>query len=100
MDDAAAGGHPLRATGFEQADIADTVLVAQATIHHDRHGLETAVRMIREAADVTARGVAAEGAEHEERIEALLQRLRQHARHPDTIAIGRGLATHDSFDLS
>ena len=98
MDDAAPGGHPLHAAGLEQADVADAVAMAHAALEHDRHGLEAAVRMVGKAADVVARGVAAEGVEHQERIEPLLQRLRQHARQLDAVAVGGGLAADDALD--
>ena len=87
VDDAAPGGHPLHAAGLEQADVADAVAVPHAALEHDRHGLEAAVRVVGKAADVVARGVAAERVEHQERIEALLQRLGQDARQLDAGAV-------------
>ena len=92
------GGHPLHAARLEQADVADAVAVAHAALEHDRHGLEAAVRMVGKAADVVARRVAAEGVEHQERVEALLQRLGQDARQLDAVAVGGGLAADDALD--
>ena len=100
VDDAAPGGHPLHAAGLEQADVADAVAVAHAPVEHDRHGLEAAVRVVGKAADVVARGIAAEGVEHQERIEAALQRLRQHARQLDAGAVGGRLAADDALDAA
>ena len=100
MDDAAPGGHPLHAARLEQADVADAVAMAHAALQHDRHGLEAAVRVVREAADVVARRIAAERVEHQERIEAALQRLRQHARQLDAVAVGGRLAAHDALDAA
>ena len=97
VDDAAAGGHPLDAAGLEQADVADAVAVAHAPLEHDRHRLEAAVRMIGKAADVVARRIAAERIEHQERIEPLLQGLRQHADELDAVAVRGGLAAHDAL---
>jgi hypothetical protein len=88
----------LDAAGLEQADVADAVAMAHPALEHDRHGLEAAVRMVGEAADVVARRVAAEGIEHQERIEALLQRLGEHAGQLDAVAVGRGLAANDALD--
>ena len=87
VDDAAAGRHPLHAAGFGQADVARAVSVAHPALEHDRHRLEAAVRMAREAADAVARGVAAEGVEPRERVEAPVQRLGQHAGELDAVAV-------------
>ena len=75
VDDAAPGGHPLHAAGLQQAGVAHAVVVAHATRLHDGDRLEAAVRVVGEAADVVAGRVAAEGIEHQEGIEPLLQRL-------------------------
>ena len=100
MDDAAAGGHPLHAARLEQADVADAVAVAHAALEHDRHGLEAAVRMVGKAADVVGRGIAAEGVEHQERVEPALQRLGQDAGQADAGAVGGRLAADGALDAA
>ena len=100
MDDAAAGGHPLHAARLEQADVADAVAMPHAALEHDRHGLEAAVRMVGKAADVVGRGIAAEGVEHQERIEPALQRLGQDAGQADAGAIGGRLAADGALDAA
>ena len=100
VDDAAAGGHPLHAARLEQADVADAVAVAHAALEHDRHGLEAAVRMVGKAADVVGRGIAAEGVEHQERVEPALQRLGQDAGQADAVAVGGRLAADDALDAA
>ncbi len=74
--------------------------MAHAALEHDRDGLEAAVRVVGKAADVVARGVAAEGVEHQEGIEPLLQRLGQDARQLDAVAVGSGLAANDALDAA
>jgi hypothetical protein len=98
VHDAAPRRHPLHAARLQQADVADAVVVAHAAGEHDRHRLEAAVRMVREAAHVVARRVAAERVEHEERVEAALQGLGQHAGQAHARAVGRGLAAHQALD--
>src|SRR6185437_1458712 len=100
VDDAAPGGHPLDAARLQQADVADAVVVAHAAFLHDRHRLETAVRVIRKAADVVDRLVAAEGVEHQEGVEALLQALREDPSELDAVAVGRRLATDEALDAA
>jgi hypothetical protein len=100
MDDAAARGHPLHAARLEQADVADAVAMAHPALEHDRHGLEAAVRMVGKAADVVVGRIAAEGVEHQERVEPALQRLRQDAGQADARAVGRGLAADDALDAA
>jgi uncharacterized ferritin-like protein (DUF455 family) len=79
VDHAAPGRHPLHAAVRDQAFVAGTVAVAHAPLDHVGNGLEAAVRVLREACDIVARLVAAEGVEHQERVEAALQGLGQHA---------------------
>jgi hypothetical protein len=52
-----------------QAFVAGAVAVAHAALEHVGHGLEAAVRVVGEAADVVARVVGAEGVEHQEGVE-------------------------------
>jgi hypothetical protein len=73
VDDAAAGGHPLHAAVFQQAFVAGAVAVAHAAGEHVGDGLEAAVRVVGEAADVVAGLVGAEGVEHQEGVEPALQ---------------------------
>ena len=61
--------------------------MAHAAFLHDRHGLEAAVRMVGKAPDVVGRRVAAEGVEHQEGVQALLERLREDPRQLHAIAI-------------
>ena len=49
MQDARAGGHPLRGAVLNDAPTADGVLVQEGALHHVGHCLETAVRMPRGA---------------------------------------------------
>ncbi len=100
MHDAAAGRHPLHAAGLQQALVAGVVAVAHAARDHVRHRLEAAVRMIGEAGQIVIRVIAAEGIEHQERIEPALQRLGQHAREPDARAVRGGVAGDDAFDAA
>ena len=86
--------------GLEQADVADAVAMAHAALEHDRHGLEAAVRMVGKAADVVGRGIAAEGVEHQERVEPALQRLRQDAGQADAVAVGGRLAADGALDAA
>ena len=87
VHEASAGSHPLHAAVLQQAFVAGVVAVAHAPGNHVGHGFEAPMRVIREAAQVIARVVAAEGVEHEIRIEPLLQRLMQHAGQLDAVAI-------------
>ena len=74
--------------------------MAHATGEHDGHGLEAAVRMVGKAADVVGRGIAAEGVEHQERIEPALQRLGQDAGQADAGAVGSRLAADGALDVA
>ena len=65
---------------------------------HVGHGLEAAVRVVGETGDVVVGSVAAEGIEHQERVEPALQVLRQHARQLDAGAVAGGLAGDQAFD--
>ena len=58
------------------------------------------MRVIGKAADVVARGVAAEGVEHQEGVEPALQVLRQHAHELDARAVAGGLAGDQAFDAA
>ena len=64
--------------------------MAHAAGEHVGDSLEAAVRVVREAADVVLRLVAAEGIEHQEGIEATLQILCQHTRQLDAVAVAVG----------
>ena len=57
-------------------------------------------QMIRESGDVVVRVVAAEGIEHQERVEAALQVLRQHPGELHPCAIRGRLAGDQSFDAA
>ncbi len=71
VNDAAAGGHPLRAAGDDLAAVAHVVLVAHAALEQVGERLEAPVRMGRKAGNVVVRVVGADLVEHEKRIEAL-----------------------------
>ena len=58
------------------------------------------MRMARKAADVVAGVVAAEGIEHQVGVETLLQRLVQHARELDAVAVAGGDARDDLVDAT
>ncbi|MNN23309.1 hypothetical protein D3C81_1367020 [compost metagenome] len=93
---AGAGHHPLGAAVLQQPFVAGAVAMAHAASQHVGDGLETAVRVIGEAADVVILAVGAEGIEHQERVQPALQVLRQHAGQLDAGAVGRGDAPHDA----
>ena len=69
-------------------------------LEHDRHGLEAAKRVVGETAGVGGRGIAAEGVEHEQRVESLLQRQGQDVRKFHAVAIGSRLTANDAFDAA
>ena len=69
MDHAARGGHPLHAARAKIADVAEMIAMLHAAIEHVGHGLETAMRMRREARNVVAGIIGAELVEHQERIQ-------------------------------
>ena len=71
--------------------MAGRIAVAHAPGDHVGHGLEAAVRVVGKAADVVARVVGAEGVEHQERVEPVLQVVGQHAGQLDAGAVVRGL---------
>ena len=95
-----AGGHPLHATVFQQAFVAGAVAVEHAARDHVGDGLEAAVRVVREAGDVVVGPVAAEGVEHQERVQPALQVLRQHAGELDARTVGGGYARHQPLDAA
>ncbi|MNT06635.1 hypothetical protein D3C72_1413120 [compost metagenome] len=96
VDHACACHHPLRAAVLQQPLVAGAVAMAHAASQHVGDGLEAAVRVIGEAADVVILAVGAEGIEHQERVQPALQVLRQHAGQLDAGAVGRGDAPHDA----
>jgi hypothetical protein len=98
MDQTAARGHPLDAAGLDQTFVARAVAMQHAPGDHIGHGLEAAVRVIRKAGDIVVRIVAAEGIEHQEGIEPLLQRLGQHPDQVDAGTVGGRLADDQSLD--
>ena len=98
MNHAATGRHPLHATAFQQSFMTGIVAVAHAPGDHVGHCLEAPVRMVGEAGDVVVGRVAAEGVEHQEGIESVLQGLRQHTRQLDAGAVGRGVADDQLLD--
>jgi hypothetical protein len=100
VHDAAPGGHPLQAAGLEQADVAHSVVVAHAPGQHVGDGLEAAVGMVGEPANVVVRPVGAEGVEHQEGIEPAPQGRRQHPGEFDPGAVGGGLALHLLLDTA
>ncbi len=92
VDHPARGGHPLHATGLQQADVAHVVFVAHASFEHVGDGLEAAVRVRREAGDVVVRIVGAEFVEHQEGVEALDTGAADHSVQAHTGAVGCRLA--------
>ena len=54
MDDAFAGGEPLNISAAEARSCAKRVGVIDVSLAHDRHGLESAVRVLRESGDHAA----------------------------------------------
>ena len=86
-----AGRHPLHAAILQQAFMAGAVAMPHAPGDHVGDGLETTVRMIGKAGDVVVGLVAAKGIEHQERVEPVLQVLRQHPGQFDASAVGSGL---------
>jgi hypothetical protein len=100
VDHAAAGGHPLHAAVLQQALVAGAVAVAHAAGDHVGDGLEAAVRMVGKAGEVVVGLVAAERVEHQERIEAALQRVVEHARQFHAGAVGSGAAGDETFDAA
>src|SRR5207248_6065160 len=75
VDYAAPGRHPLHAAVLQQTLVARAVAMAHAAGDHVRDGLEAAMRMVGEAADIVLRVVGTERIEHQKRIEPALQRL-------------------------
>ena len=94
MDDAARRGHPLDVSGAQLALVARAVPVAYSPGQEVGHGLEAAVRMSGEAADVLAGIIGAERIQHEKRVQPPVQVLRQHTRQPYAGAI-RGRLSRD-----
>ena len=77
----------------QQADIALVVAMAHAAGEHVGHGLEPAMRMVREAADIVGALVGAELVQHQERVEVGQRRLADDARQLNAGAIaGRAAA--------
>ena len=83
-----------------QAFMAGAVLVAHAPGDHVAHGLEAAVRMAGKAGAVVFRVVGGEVVQHQERVQALLQILREHAGQLDAGAIAGWLTGDEAFDAA
>ena len=79
--------------GTQQADIALVVAMPHAAGEHVGHGLEAAMRMVGEAADIVGALVGAELVQHQERVEIGQRRLADDAGqlHPGAVA-GRAAA--------
>jgi hypothetical protein len=88
MDQAAAGGHPLRAARPEQAFVAGAVTVPHPSGNHVGDRFEAAMRMIGKAAEIVLRMLVAEGIEHQEGIQPALQIRRQHPGQANARAVG------------
>jgi NAD(P)H-hydrate repair Nnr-like enzyme with NAD(P)H-hydrate epimerase domain len=97
---AAARRHPLDAAVAHESLVAGAVAVAHAPGQHVGDGLEAAVRMLGEAGDVVARLVAAEGVQHQERIETALQWLGEDAVDLHARAIHHELAAEHALDAT
>ena len=100
VDHAATGGHPLHAAALQQPLVAGRVAMAHAPGEHVGHGLEAAVRVVGEAGDVIVGRIAAERVEHQERVEPVLQVLRQHPGQLDTGAVAGGATGDQAFDAA
>ncbi|EWS60259.1 hypothetical protein Y695_04582 [Hydrogenophaga sp. T4] len=100
MDHAFAGRHPLHAAVLQQAFVTRAIAVQHAARDHVGDGLEAAVRVVGETGDVVVGVVAAEGIEHQERVEPALQVLREHAGEFHARAVGRGLPRDQPLDTA
>ena len=98
MDDAATGRHPLHAARRKYAFAAMIVVVLEHAFEHVGYRLEAAMRMVGKSGDVLVGLVRAERVEHQERIETLLQVLRENARQLDAGAVTGWNAADDTFD--
>ena len=95
MDEAAPGRHPLHAARFDGALVARAVSVAHAPGQHVGDGLEAAVGMVGEAADVVLGPVRAEFIEQQEGVQLTEFRRPDDAGELDTGPVGRGLPGHE-----
>jgi hypothetical protein len=92
-----AGRHPLHAAAGQQAFIAGAVAVAHAAGQHVGDRFKAAVRVVGEAGDVIVGLLRTEIVQHQERVEATLQGLGQHAVDLHASAIHHGLAADNPF---
>ena len=96
MQDAASGRHPLHAAGLEQTAIALVVAVTHASGEHVGDGLEAAMRVLGEAADVVVRIVGQEFVEQQKGIEFRQGLAADDAEQPHAGTVGSGLALYDA----
>ena len=100
MDDAVAGGHPLRAAVGDQAVVADTVPVLKPTAEHVGDRLEPAVWMLWKSRHVVCRVAAVHLVQQEEGIEHREQPATDRAAERHTRPIPARLGRHDVIDLA
>jgi hypothetical protein len=90
VDDAPARRHPLHVAALQVAAVAHVVLVQHVAVEHVGHGLEAAVRMVREAGDVIVGVVGGELVEHQERVQPQVLGTAEAAPQLHACAVGSG----------
>src|SRR5690348_5745288 len=88
MNDAAACRHPLHVTGFDHAAVAHRIAMLHASIEHDGHRLESAMRVVGKPSNPRFWIIRAELIEHQKRIDEIELRCADHSLEPDARTVG------------